>query len=302
LLVLLSLWAVAGHIFYRIDHKNDHTGYRLLAELIEWKTELAQRTPAPRVVIAGGSNAYYSLDPALMHEKLNVPVVNLALPFAAHHYSIALEILEKQVKEGDVVVFSAAAIWNIKIAEMRHAAAFDAYLDRKIDWYSANFSAPLVPWRALPESGPLLLAAATGFREDNGRSWINDTDALGKFTACVDAPVVTPEHFINGAPDPEFVAALKDAAVRLKEKNVVLTLSIPWLFVREGDEERWRKYAKTVAREFDGSVKLIASRPATLTYTQREGFCDSPLHLSKDASRARTLAVADSLRPLIKRR
>lgn len=299
LLALLLLWAAAGYAFYRIDRENDRTGYRLLAELIEWKTRLAQRTPTPRVVIAGGSNAYYSLDPTLMRERLNVPVVNLALPFAAHHYSIALEILEKQVKPGDVVVFSAAAIWNFKVTTMRHAVAFDAYLDRRIDWYSANFSTPLLPWRALPESGPLLLAAAAGFREDSGRSWVQDTDKLGKFTACVDAPVITPEHFNNDAPDPDFVAALKEAATRLKKKNVVLTLSIPWLLVREGDEERWQDYAEAVADEFDGSIRLIASRPETLTYTKQEQFCDSPLHLSKAASRARTFAVADSLRPLI---
>jgi hypothetical protein len=299
LLLVLLLWAVAGHVFYRLDREHDSQGYRLLAELIEWKTELADKTPAPRVVIAGGSNAYYSLNPRLMRDRLKLRVVNLALPFGAHHYEIALRVLEQQVKPGDIVVFSAAAMWNLKVTTMRHAVAFDAYLDRELDWYARKFSRLPLPWRPLPESGPLLLAIASGFDRESGMSWVENTDAYGKFTACTNAPVVTPEHFANDEPDPEFISAVQRAAARLGQKNVVLTLSIPWLFVREGDEQRWQDFAKRFREEIDGTIRLVASEPANLTYTERENFCDSPLHLSREASRLRSLAVAESLQAIL---
>src|SRR5690606_12325661 len=128
LVSLLLLWAAAGHAFYRLDRAHDRQAHRLLAELVEHKAELAEATPGPRVIIAGGSNAYYGLDAALLEHELERPVINLALPFDAHHHAIALDLLGEQVQRGDTVVYSAGSLWDPAQPPSRRAREFDAYL------------------------------------------------------------------------------------------------------------------------------------------------------------------------------
>jgi hypothetical protein len=298
-LVLLLLWGAAGHGFWRLDRSQDERDYRLLAELIEWKTELAQAVPGPRLIIAGGSNAYYGLDARLLQEQLNLPVVNLALPFGAHHPRIAFDLLERQVRRGDTVVYSAASLWNLKVTAPRHARQFDAYLDRAFDRYSRKFSGLSLPWRPLPESGPLLLAAASGFTPESGRSWVEDTGPRGTFVACKDLPVVAPESNPADGLDRDFVRNLHRTAERFRQKGVEFVVNVPWLLVRQSDRARWLEVRHAIERDLRGRIKLIASEPATLLRTDPGEFCDSALHLSRDASRQRTLSLAAALGPLL---
>lgn len=297
---LLLLWAVAGHAFYRIDRLHDREGHKLLAELVEHKAALAQATPGPRVVIAGGSNAYYGLDAGILQDELDVPVVNLALPFGAHHHAIALDLLEHQVQPGDIVVFSAGGLWDSALPPTRRARDFDSYLDEAgLAGYTRKFPDAALPWRPLPETGPLLLAAASSIEPEHGRSWIADTDALGNYTACVDAPVVRPRHYFKDNLNEDLIEALRGAAERFEGDDIRLVVSLPWLFIRESDRGRWTDFRRRLVTALDGAVPIVASRPDMLLRSQRGDFCDSPLHLSAAASRERSRSLAESLRPLL---
>lgn len=302
LIGLLLLWAAAGHAFYRIDRYHDADGYRLLAELIEHKAALARAVDGPRVVIAGGSNAYYGLDAAAIERQLGVPVVNVALPFGAHDPQIALDLLENQVRSGDVVVFSSASVWDPPRPPTRRAREFDAYLDSLgLEDYERKFSEPAIPWRALPETGPLLLAAADGFDAGHGRSWVEDTDAHGTFTACTDAPVVIPRHYGKDTVNLELAATLHQAAARLESEGVRLLVSLPWLYIRESDRERWQAFGSRFAGQLQPAVPIVASGSSMSLHSRRSDFCDSPLHLSDEASARRSRLLATALKPYIER-
>ncbi len=300
LAVLLLLWAAAGHSFYRLDHGHDAEGYRLLAELAAHKATLADDIEGPRVLIAGGSNAYYGLDAAAMEERLGVPVVNLALPFGAHHHEIALDILEEHMRRGDVVVFSSGSAWESARPPSRRAREFDAYLDGiEFPDYHRRFSEPPLPWRALPETGPLVFAAAQGFGSEPGRSWIADTDHRGTFIACQTAPVVLPRHYAKDAVNAELAAALRREAERLRTEGIRFAVALPWLYIRDSDRERWTGFRARFVEALAPAVPVIGSDAGALLHSDREAFCDSPLHLSKQASQRRSAAVAEALRPLI---
>ena len=302
LIGLLLLWAAAGHAFYRIDRNHDADAYRLLAELIEHKAALARAVDGPRVIIAGGSNAYYGLDAEAIQRQIGAPVVNVALPFGAHHPQIALDLLENQVRSGDIVVFSSASVWDPPRPPTRRAREFDAYLDAVgVEGYQRKFSEPAVPWRALPETGPLLLAAADGFDAGHGRSWVEDTDAHGTFTACTDAPVVMPRHFGKDTVDLELAAALRQAATRLEIEGISFLISLPWLYIRESDRERWQAFARHFVGQLQPTVPIVASAPSMLLHSRRSEFCDSPLHLSDDASARRSRLLANALKPYVDR-
>ncbi len=297
---LLLLWAAAGHGFYRLDRAHDREGHRLLAELVEHKAALAEATQGPRVIIAGGSNAYYGLDAALLEHELERPVINLALPFGGHHHTIAIDLLEDQLQEGDTVVFSGGTLWDPDRPPSRRAREFDAYLDEAgLAGYTRKFGDGAIPWRPLPQTGPLLLAAAEGFDNQSGRSWIADTDKHGTYTACVDAPVVTPRRYGQDRVNAGLVEALRRSAQRLAEDDIRVVVSLPWLFIRENDRARWIGLRDRLVANFGPEIPVLASEPQELLRSRRSDFCDSPLHLSKEASRQRTLALANSLRPLL---
>lgn len=300
LVFLLLLWAAAGHAFYRLDRAHDRQAHRLLAELVEHKAKLADATAGPRVVIAGGSNAYYGLDAALLEEELDRPVINLALPFGAHHHAIALDLLEEQLQRGDTVVYSPGSLWDAARPPSRRARDFDAYLDEAgLAGYERQFDAAAIPWRPLPQTGPLLLAAVEGPQSGSGRSWVADTDAHGTYTACVDAPVVRPRHFAKDRVNDDLIEALRQAARRLAREDIRLVVSFPWLFIRENDRPRWQGLHARAVADMGADLPVVASDPQDLLRSRRADFCDSPLHLSEDASRRRTRALAASLRPLL---
>ena len=105
LIAILLLWVAGGHAFYRIDQAHDAKDYGPILELIVHKRAMAEAAPGARVLIAGGSNAYYGIDSDQLATRLGVPVVNMALPFGAYNNAINLRLLEDQVRPGDLVLY-----------------------------------------------------------------------------------------------------------------------------------------------------------------------------------------------------
>lgn len=78
-----------------------------IADALQYKHELCQRTTSPKIVVIGGSEALFSVDSKFLSELTGRPVVNCAT-----HAGIPLrfypEILEGKVNPGDYVICSLA--------------------------------------------------------------------------------------------------------------------------------------------------------------------------------------------------
>lgn len=121
LTALLSLWAVGGYAFHRADSWYDNRDYELLSDLIRYKADITETTKGRRILIAGGSNAYYSIDTRIIEARLGVRALNIALPFGAHHHRINLSVIEDLVQPGDLVVYASAGFWQGRRHDMRRA-------------------------------------------------------------------------------------------------------------------------------------------------------------------------------------
>ncbi len=302
LLTVLLLWAIGGHVFYRIDQAHDRQGYGLMADLVAHKRKLAERTPGPRVLVAGGSNAYYGIDSQLLQQGVGLPVVNVALPYGAYDDRINLHLLESVVKPGDVILYAAAGFWGAEDAEKRRSRGFDSYLvAQKLPDYERRFDGGGIPWQARPETTTLLLTLAESiWPRPPGRSWIVDTDAQGDFTGCVPAPVVLPQHFKSENPDADLAALMGTAAGRLAAKGGRLVVAMPWLFIKERDRRHWTAYRERFIGQYAAhKVPVIAAPPDVLLRNDRRDFCDSPLHLSTEVVRLRSQQLAGALQPYV---
>lgn len=300
LFAVLALWAVGGHAFYRIDRWHDEQGFHFLTNLIAHKSALAEATPSPRVVIAGGSNAYYAIDAHILQQRLGIPVVNVALPFGAHHYSISLALLEKLVRPGDVVVYASARFWPAADDEWRRARGFDSYLIQSgIPNYTRQFEDNGIPWLALPRTNSLLLAITDSLTPRKGRPWVAETDDRGGYMGCVPAPVLFPEDYGSGELNAGLADAVRAAAARLKAQGARLLVHLPWLFIDEDERDRWATFRTRFVSRYEHFVPVIAADPHAVLRSDRSDFCDSPMHLSIGATRQRSESLAAALRPYL---
>jgi hypothetical protein len=298
LLTVLVLWAIGGHVFYRIDEAYDRQGFGLMADLVEHKRKLADATPGPRILVAGGSNAYYGVDSQILQREVGLPVVNFAFPSGAYDDRINLHLVEGVVRSGDVVLYAASGFWNIEDAVERRSRGFDSYLvARKLPGYERRFDGSSIPWQARPKSNTLLLAMFESvWPRPPGRPWTVDTDERGDFTGCVPAPVVLPQPFDSDDPNPDLTALVATAAERIAAKGGRLVAGMPWLFINERDRSRWAYFGERVVGQYAAHhVPVIAAPADVLLRSARRDFCDSPLHLSTEVVRLRSQQLAGAL-------
>lgn len=300
LALLLLLWAGGGYAFYRIDRWHDERDYPFLAELIAYKAELAKAIPGPRIVIAGGSNAYYGIDSDILERNLDRPVVNLALPFGAHHFRINLALLEDMIQPGDVVVYAAAGFWHGPTGVRRRAVGFDSYLvDVEGIEYERQFDDTGLPWKILPSTNTLMLALVDRAFPKPGRPWVADTDKHGDFTGCIPLPVIEPERYGGQNPNRRLARVLRTLAQRLDAKGAQLVVHMPWLLIQDYERDEWIAFMKRFAALYEPVVPVIATDPRSTLNTDRAAFCDSPFHLSVEKTRERSIALVAALKPYL---
>ncbi len=68
------------------------------------KVELLKNTPAPRIILFGGSNVAYGIDSSLIQEETGLPVINMAL--TAGLGVIPVREIEDYLQSNDIVIIS----------------------------------------------------------------------------------------------------------------------------------------------------------------------------------------------------
>lgn len=291
-LVVLAMWGIAGFAFYRMDEAHDQRGFDLMADLIAHKRQLVagETKPGPRIIIAGGSNAYYGIDADVIEQRTGIPVVNFAFPFDAYDRRINLALLERVVRPGDVVIFAAASFWGSAGNDLRREIGFDKYLAEKTPVpYTRQFKDSTFPWQARPKTNTLLLALADlAFGRPKARSWVADTDSQGDFTGCVPRKALLPQIYQGHALDADLMTWVKEAVQRLEKKDARLMMALPWVYIREQDRPHWENYRARFLQRYRRYAPVIAAPPKVMLRSRQEDFCDSPFHLSRKMTNQRS--------------
>ncbi|MBP6385557.1 MAG: hypothetical protein KA327_02955 [Pseudarcicella sp.] len=103
---------------------------------IEDKHEVLNKTKAPRILIAGGSNMAFGINSALIESDFDMPVINLAIHEDLGLNFIAKE-LEKNIQKGDVAILGLE--YQANNSGKTEAKGLAYKFAKDTDWSLGNF-------------------------------------------------------------------------------------------------------------------------------------------------------------------
>jgi hypothetical protein len=106
---------------------------------------------------------------------------------------------------------------------------------------------------------------------------------------------LVPQVYKSEKIDTDLATTLHATAERMKAKGAQLVVHLPWLYILERQRDLWTTFRERVIQKYEPEVPVVAADPAMLLRSDGRDFCDSPLHLSKDATVQRSEVLADAL-------
>lgn len=286
------------------------TGQDYLSAIAD-KHRLAELTPPPRLLLAGGSSLAFSVDSATLESSLGLHVVNLAI-HAGLGLSFVLRECEALARPGDRVVLSIEPDMSVE--------GLDELLERANEAWPSNDTGRVAAWGRRWRSSVRLAAFSVNHTQSVFRSAVrsrfglateeeprpNDWmyrrsgfNAKGDFVGHLDLPpastLVGRVRFGTSPADWQGALAtrvemLNGFARRLQRRGITVYLLYPNIDRSHFELNRVQieEMARTYQREL---VFDILNTPETFIADQQECF-DTVYHLNRAAREEHTRSVA----------
>lgn len=275
-----------------------------LAMLID-KRVLLDATPAPRVILVGGSNLMFGVDSAVLEDALGLPVVNMGV-FGGLGLLAPLDVILPHVRPGDTVVlvpeyemlFTGLApfakdYYRWFLAVDPRAAWRFYYSRQKPQVLLADF---LMLMR--DKLGALFVIPFKGNHSLAGNGYLRYEQVVNRFgdgseeirPAAPDQLAGRNNVYRADAFKPEIVAQLNDVTARFKARGVRVLLTFG--VFPESEYTLNQKIIDATAGQLrdDGTFQVVGS-PRDFLYPYSE-FSDSVNHLRPAARTLRTQRLA----------
>jgi hypothetical protein len=298
--VLLSVLALGLIIPRFTPHQNLHFA------LID-KHNLLLRTPAPRIVLVGGSNLAFGMDSGMLSDSMKMPVVNTSI-HAGMGVKYILEDIEPYIKSGDLVILSleydlfyGAAAWgyepmissvmaipsNVRLVNMHNAGDLISGVSKEA-------------LRNLAKFGVNTFNAVRG-KPSPGVYDRDSYNAFGDVIKHFDKP---PVEFsvvdIDTEFNPEAIAMIEQFRSKVEGKGAVLFVTYPAL-----NESSFRVYPSKIERirsEFEARGFISLGTPEEYAFNDSL-YYNSKYHLDKHGIKLRTkLLIGDLTKALEEKR
>ncbi len=298
LLTALVLGSMAFFFWGPLPYKHQ------LAMLID-KRVLLDATPAPRVILVGGSNLMFGVDSAVLEDALGLPVVNMGV-FGGLGLLAPLDVILPHVQPGDTVVlvpeyemlFTGLAPFDKDyyrwfLAVDPRAAWRFYYSRQKPQVLLADF---LMLMR--DKLGALFVIPFKGNHSLAGNGYLRYEQVVNRFgdgseeirPAAPDQLAGRNNVYRADAFKPEIVAQLNDVTARFKARGVRVLLTFG--VFPESEYTLNQKIIDATAGQLrdDGTFQVVGS-PRDFLYPYSE-FSDSVNHLRPAARTLRTQRLA----------
>ena len=278
-----------------------------LAMLID-KRVMLDASPAPRIILVGGSNLMFGVDSALLEQSLGVPVVNMGI-FGGLGLVAPLDVILPHVRPGDTVVLvpeytllftglspfekgyyrwflavDPGAAWRLHYSRQKPQVLLSDFLMLMRDKIGALF--------VLPFKGNHSLA---------GNGYIRYQQVVNRFGDGSEEIRPAPENQLAGRDDvykedafkTKVVDQLKEFSARIEERGarVLLTFGV----YPEGEYALNQRLIDATARQLrDAGTFQVLGEPRDFLYPY-SAFSDSVNHLRPPARTARTRRLAELL-------
>ena len=289
LLTLAAVVTGAAIYFYRPINTQaiDYVG------AIQDKHARLRHTPAPRIILVGGSNVAFGTDSYKIEQALGRPVVNMGI-----HAGLGLIFMLNEVKadiqRGDLIVLSPE--YYIREAE------YDL-LELTIEFYpeAARYQ-PITPFNQVPERLKRWVMQIQETVRGQGQITGNDIYKRDAFNERGD--LVPQVNLDEGYPiDDRHIIASKDYAAYINQMNLFQTYAesrgarVVFLYPSfvQTAFERNRGAIKFYQQQIDQQLKIpVLNQPETFSYP-RAYFFDTAYHLNAQGREKRTEFTIDVL-------
>ncbi len=292
--ILIAIWLAFGFAFAWASRfaQNESVGLFLKkAKLLE----VFKDRPS-RVIIAGGSNAFWNMRSSELEAHLDMPVINLAIPSEINDPMLMRELALSKAKAGDTVIYSSLEFWNQAQSEP-HKAVQVAKSLRIASYLEGNLSALerlLAWWMPYPrEVNPARALIQSLFKEVPSDPWSPFMDKNGDYTACLDIPVV-PLEFNDRIVSEAYIQKISQFRLRLEAKGAKLVNIAPWILVKNEEKNLWHEYYSTLMNQINPASTHRGSD--LVLRSDQSDFCECAWHLKPEHGLARAHAVLEQLK------
>jgi len=301
LLAALVLGSLAFMFFGPVPYKHQ------LAMLID-KRVMLDATPAPRVILVGGSNLMFGVDSPVLEQALHVPVVNMGV-FGGLGLLAPLEVIMPHLRPGDTVVLvpeyellftgiapfskdyyrwflavDPRAAWHFYYSAERPQVFLADFLMLMRDKLGALFALPFKGNHSLAGNGYMRYQLVVN-------RWGDGSEEIRP--AAPDQLAGRNQVYPTDAFKPEVVDQLNEITARLKARGarVLLTFGV---FPEAEYALNQKLIDATVAQLRERGTFQVVGEPQDFLYPYGE-FSDSVNHLRPAARTRRTHRLAELL-------
>lgn len=289
--ILLVTWLLFGFAFARFDSRS----FGENADLV-WEKErrFRQQFPGsegkPRIIVAGGSNAFWGMDSEALSKIARMPVINLSLPSEGDDPALMRIIALNAAKSGDLIIYSSMDFWvevNINRLRANYAGKRLGLTDyvlapdelswrQRLDHYWKLFPSEVNPAEALRQ---------VFFQRVPSSDYFTKSNAFGDFVGCVPQPV-TPFKKDDAGNYKKFAKEFLEFRRKAELKGVRVINVAPWILVAPEEIEQWTAYYRGVLTELSGNPNP-RGYPGTVLRTNASEFCDTNAHLVRELAKVR---------------
>jgi hypothetical protein len=271
-----------------------------LRGLYQNKVAIAANIPEPKLIIAGGSGAHYTVNSEVLEKAIGQPVVNLGTDGPIGLDVILSSVLET-VKPGDTVLL---------IPEYLILLDEDGYAE-KSGMFGVAIGKPGiggVPAKQLALETLQLGIPSLRWAIKSG----TDLAQEGRFTGYYDGPLTpqgdpietklrTGEWWplkIAGSTSPHAIARITQFKAEVEAQGGELILSIPWVYGDVADAKTMDSIRQTAASLSEIAPLLVEERTLNIQESP-ELFADTHYHLKPEGREVRAQQLASQLKPFL---
>lgn len=275
-----------------------------LGQLYENKMAIAAGIPEPKLIIAGGSGAHYTVNSDMLSKELDMPVVNLGLDGPIGLDVILPSVLDA-VESGDTVLLVPEYLILAPIDEFadgfgEKSGSFSLVTGQKIMGNVPPKQMALSVLQLGIPSLKLAVKSATDLIEE------------GRFTGYYDGPLTergdpvetklrTGEWWPLAIKTPISARAAGRIAqfkAEVEARGGELVLSIPWVYGDVADGSTLENVQKTADILSDIAPVLVDDKTLNVQ-TEPTLFADTHYHLIPEGREVRSQQLAQQLKPLL---
>ena len=298
IIIFTLAWIIFGFVFALGSNNNDINSVAEMQNLFDTKMALLGNVKEEnKIIISGGSNAFFGLSSETIEKLLQKKVINIALPTEGFDAALMQTLTLKAVKKGDIVLYSSLEFWQRENTNDNDSCAICLAEKLKTSEYVVNnhiYKKLYTYWQPLPRSAnpaTFIMHALHPKIDLLAPDYIKHIDKHGDYMSAKKTTVIPFRLADKGNPT-AFIANMKRFERELATKGVKLVVLVPWILIKQNDKTEWNKHFQETMKELNSISENQTDYANIVLRTSTDDFSDTAAHLTRQMAKVRAEYVS----------